>query len=79
MKQRRGVGQAKKSSYGALNQDTFFDARFLTYRKPFDILAEGLSHLNWLPMFEKLRNWLCTKEAKTFTESANVLKLITVK
>jgi hypothetical protein len=22
---------------------------FLTYRKPFDIIAEGLSHPNWLP------------------------------
>lgn len=29
-----------------------------TYRKPFDLLAKGLSRSNWLPVLDEFRNWL---------------------
>jgi len=32
-------------------------------RKPFDKIAEGLSHLNWLPIVDEFRNFLMSEEA----------------
>jgi hypothetical protein len=39
-----------------------------TYRKPFDIIAKGLSHLNWLPLVDEFRNFLMSEEADIVLE-----------
>ena len=48
-------------------------------RKPFDIIAKGLSRLEWLPRLMDFRNWLLTLgEVEILTILMKELRLVTI-
>jgi len=47
-----------------------------TYRKPFDILAEGRSCPGWLPGLDKFRNFLWMEEGRILASELEELALI---